>query len=389
LSIKKHIEAFNKTRIIKNPTTLCYAPEISLNFDQKGTITTCCFNRDYVLGKWPRHRISDIWNGRRIQKLRKALRNDSLSLGCGLCGQMLEDGNYESVLIKHFDGFAKKETKRRSFFSSYEETDKPTLFEFEISNTCNLECIMCGGHWSSAIRKNREGLPSIDSPYDVTFVEEIKEYIPTLKRANFLGGEPFLISIYYDIWESMVELNPGLEIAITSNGTTLTKRARKIIEKLTNCKITLSIDSVNKKTYESIRINGNFDQVYENIRYLLEAKKLVSFSVCPMIQNRYEIPEIIDFCIQQNIDIFFNIVYQPLGERIEGIHEHGEIKNKTNRSYSTGELIPETSLQFLSAEELDELIDLYSKLSYPKKYQERLDGLINQIKAWKLEKLTT
>ena len=381
------IKAFNKSRSIKNPSTLCYAPEISLNFDQTGKITACCFNRDYILGTYPEDSISEIWNGEKLEIQRKSLGNDSLKLGCQLCEKMLDEGNFESVLIRHFDDFVPAKGPLDFLKPANKGSQLPLVFEFELSNTCNLECIMCGGHWSSAIRKNREGLPTIVSPYDDGFVQQVREFLPSLKRANFLGGEPFLISIYYEIWESIIELNPGMEVAITSNGTTLTKRARNIIDKLSNLKITLSIDSISKSTYESIRVNADFDQVFENIQYLMEKGKLASFSVCPIIQNRYEIPEIIEFCETHGIDIFFNVVYEPLGDRVIGIHEGGKIKKElgTPAKPRTG-LIPETSMQYLSVADLESLINYYEGFSFSGRYQDRLNGLIAQLDSWRRER---
>src|SRR6185295_19977224 len=73
----------------------------------------------------------------------------------------------------------------------------PKLMEFEISNVCNLECTMCTGFFSSSIRHNREHLPPIKTPYDDAFVRQLEPFVPHLKAARFLGGEPFLIRTYY------------------------------------------------------------------------------------------------------------------------------------------------------------------------------------------------
>jgi MoaA/NifB/PqqE/SkfB family radical SAM enzyme len=77
----------------------------------------------------------------------------------------------------------------------------PRVMEFELSNECNLECVMCNGYFSSSIRKNREKLPASVSPYNDQFVDELDQFIPHLTDAKFLGGEPFMIDIYLKIWE--------------------------------------------------------------------------------------------------------------------------------------------------------------------------------------------
>ncbi len=382
LATRGEIQRFNDSRRVKDTSKICYAPWLSLNFDQTGNITACCFNRTHVLGKYPDSSIAQAWNGKPAEQLRQAMIDHRFDLGCQNCEKMIEEGNYESVLISHFDDYysflENSLNGKTSWFNRLFKngvSDKllpPTVFEFEISNTCNLECIMCGGKWSSAIRKNREKLPLLDNHYDENFVRQVKDFLPGLRRANFLGGEPFLISLYYEIWEAIIEFNPEIDVAITSNGTVFNERAKRIIEKLPNCRITLSIDSLQRETWENIRVNGEFEVLKQNIDYLLTTGKLVSFSVCPMIQNRMEIPDIISFCVEHDLDVYFNVVYEPLGGKVKGIHQNG---NQTG-------IIPETTLQALPEEQLSELIDYYKSFSFSGRYKAQLDNLISQLQAW-------
>ena len=387
----EQIRAFNQTRNVRNPAYLCYAPALSLNFDQTGNVTACCFNREHVLGRYPQNTVAEIWSGKPVAKLRAALKADKLNLGCWQCERMIEQGNHEGNLIQHFDDYEPLMSKswltrantnvvskiKAVFFNgrekSVQELPTPLVFEFEISNHCNLECIMCGGKWSSAIRKNREKLPPLKSPYDAAFVEQIKGFLPNLKRANFLGGEPFLINLYYDIWDAIIKENPNIEVGITSNGTMLSSRAKKIIQQLPNCRITLSIDSVQKNTWETIRRNGQFEGLESNIEWLLKSGKLKSFSVCPMIQNWKEIPEILQFCERNDLDLYFNTVIEPLGGRQQGIH----IGNATSPA-----LVDEVSLATLPKEQLERIIGFYSEVKVTKKYKGQMLSLISQLNEW-------
>ncbi len=105
---------------------------------------------------------------------------------------------------------------------------------------------------SLRLRKYRDSLP----------VDQLEEFIPHLKEAKFLGGEPFLIDIYYKIWDKIIELNPSVKITITTNGTVFNKRVQEILEKL-DCNIIMSIDAFNKTTYESIRIQGDYEKIWQ------------------------------------------------------------------------------------------------------------------------------
>ena len=113
----------------------------------------------------------------------------------------------------------------------------------------------------------------------------------------------------------------------------------------------------------------------------METGKLASFSVCPMIQNRMEIPSLVEFCEHHGIDIFFNIVNGPLGGRIKNIHEAGSDGHELDAP-----LIPETSMRFLDDTQLAETIEHYRSFRFRKHYQNILNGLISQLEAWKDQK---
>ena len=53
-----------------------------------------------------------------------------------------------------------------------------------------------------------------ENPYDAAFVKQLEEFIPHLEEVKFYGGEPFLIEIYYEIWEKIMELNPKVRISV-------------------------------------------------------------------------------------------------------------------------------------------------------------------------------
>jgi MoaA/NifB/PqqE/SkfB family radical SAM enzyme len=252
---------------------------------------------------------------------------------------------------------------------------------------------MCGGKWSSSIRKNRENLPPLKTPYDDEFIEQLKPFIPVMRVANFLGGEPFLTPIYYKIWELIKRINPKVQINITTNGSIFNSRVRDLLENLPQSKIVVSLDSVNEKNYNFIRKNGNFKEVMKNIDKFIEMDKLISIAFCPLIQNVTELPDIIKFCIDKNVSLYINMVTKPLGGRIKGIHENEHI-NKFAWSgddhkmelvdKAVDELIPEFCLDTLSATQLQQIIDKLNQHSFAMfpRYDKIYTDFINSLKAY-------
>ncbi len=366
---------FDKTRVTRDKGLICHAPTVSMNFEQNGNATACCYNRTHVLGQYPNKTLKEIWWGAKADELREYIADNNLGGGCEVCHKQLESKNFYGAHARHFDQFAEESGNRSpNFFQKLlgakeeeREVQYPKLLEFELSNTCNLECVMCNGYFSSSIRKNREGLPPIENPYDAEFVRQLEEFIPHMTDAKFLGGEPFLIDIYYDIWERIRDINPEILVHITTNATILNNRAKALLEKM-RCGIILSIDSIKKDTYERIRKNAKFERVQENIDYFLEYTKRrntwMSFAVCPLTLNWQELPEMVDHCNEKGLSIYFNTVFKP----------------------------EEYSLRFLPARILGTIIDYYKSIEFNKKSEHSehnitsFTDLIKQLENWHTDK---
>lgn len=314
---KTVIKGYARTRNGTYKNIICHAPFVNLNFEQNGNVRACCYNTQHILGQWPQQTIKQIWEGESAAQLRGYIKENNLGGGCIECGKMLEAGNYQGVRARYYDEFAPGTLSTRLNYLKQTVTGNipyPKVMEFELSNTCNLECVMCNGYFSSSIRKNREHLPPIMSPYNEKFVDELDEFIPHLTDAKFLGGEPFMIDIYLSIWERIRKLNPGIRIHITTNGTFLNNRIKDLLEGL-QAGIILSIDSVNKETYPKIRVNGSYDKVMENLEYFRDytqrKKTFLSMAACPITYNWQELPQMLQFCIEKNITLYFNAVFSP------------------------------------------------------------------------------
>jgi len=187
--------------------------------------------------------------------------------------------------------------------------------ELELGNSCNLECVMCSGELSSAIRCNREKLEPCPEQYNEEFLNQFDEFLPYLEEIRFNGGEPFLNEINYRLWDKIIAVKPQIKVVIATNGTVMNKRVKELLGK-GRFHINLSIDSLNKAVYESIRVNAVFEQTMENINWFNEYCKRKKTTLCiltnPMRQNWREMPAFIDFCNKRNLPLWFNTIRQPI-----------------------------------------------------------------------------
>jgi len=298
------LKEFARNRPSKKEHPLCQAPFTSMLFIQSGDIKTCHYNRGYTLGHYPESSIHDIWFGEPLKKLKEHIINCNLSLGCHDCQKNLFKRNFYSVGAARYD-----------YLAEYEKAhDFPVMMDFQLHNKCNLECYMCSGEYSSSIRAHRDHEPPLPEPWDSNFVDQLEEFIPHIKAASFTGGEPFLIDTYYDIWEKFIAQNPNINIFISTNASVLPDRFIKIMDQL-KFNFTVSIDSVEKSTYEFIRKNASFETTMDNIKklhdYCLKNKRHFAIKSCVIKQNAHEFPAFYDYWNERDIMLYPKAVVFP------------------------------------------------------------------------------
>jgi MoaA/NifB/PqqE/SkfB family radical SAM enzyme len=365
------LRAYNASRQCVDKGSICHAPENSMYFGSDGVVSACCYSRSSALGRYPQQSIEEIWLGAQVKSMRAALRRNEFPGGCELCADQLNARNFSGFLAHGFDSNARPLRARlisraRAFLQPGGAQRHPARFEFELSNKCNLECSMCSGFHSSSIRANRENLPPLPQVYDKAFVQQLLPFLPHLTKAKFLGGEPFLVDLYYEIWDRLIEINPKCVVSITTNGTVFTGKVKRVLEKL-NCEVIVSLDSVTKATYESIRRNASLERTLSNLQAFSDINRLkrksLMLAICPMTSNCREIPGLVAFANERGMRIFFNTVVFPA--------DH--------------------SIMTLPLEVQRELVDLYRK-SNPQPQTEiesanfkAIEGLCRQIKFWMKE----
>jgi MoaA/NifB/PqqE/SkfB family radical SAM enzyme len=299
------LDDYDRTRNFSNKTvrSLCYAAHTSLYFDNRGSVRVCCHNWAHPAGNILENTIDEIWQSARIKILRDALQKNQFGPGCEYCD------------VQTAETFANASMRRFDEFPVSEETPPwPQQMEFSISNVCNLECIMCRGMWSSAIRARREKLPPLPRLYGDAFFESLWKYLPHLKRMKFLGGEPFLIAEYYKLWDRMISDGLVVPCHVTTNGTQCNRNVERVLEHVP-MSFAVSMDGATRETLESIRVNAKYDEVMENARrfrdYARAKKTSFSLTYCLMRQNWHEFG---DFCLMADswdCPMWINTVVQP------------------------------------------------------------------------------
>jgi MoaA/NifB/PqqE/SkfB family radical SAM enzyme len=145
-----------------------------------------------------------------------------------------------------------------------QDPDRLTKLYVEITNTCNLDCLMCvrrawdepTGHMPLATFLNlMEQLRRLPVP-------------PTVHLGGY--GEP----MFHPDWLEMVRQAKavGARVEITTNGTLLNAETAATLIELDLDRLVVSIDGASPESYGDIRQNGSLAQVVENMRTLFRIK---------------------------------------------------------------------------------------------------------------------
>ncbi len=294
------ITKYNSLRPKHKRDYLCFAPFTNMYFNVHGGVAPCWLgyaHTEDILKK----NIKEIWVGDKFETFRQNIYNLKLDKTCATCKNNILAGNHYSVLSRAYD-------------LNSQPQEYPTMMELELDNTCNFECIMCNQYLSSSIAERSGHKIKSEIIYDRNFVDQLEEFIPHLHEIRFNGGEPFLINIYYEIWERIIRINPGLKIVVATNGSVYNNKIEGILRR-GNFHFNISIDSLNKDQYSKIRKNGNLENTMNNFYRFLKYTKKNRSTLCiltnPMRNNWEEMPDFVKFCNHYNIPLWFNTIIHP------------------------------------------------------------------------------
>jgi radical SAM protein with 4Fe4S-binding SPASM domain len=161
-----------------------------------------------------------------------------------------------------------------------EPKQMPVRLWIEPTNHCNLKCVMCP---NKDLEKKDKGF--MEFGLFKKIIDEVSEFafdVHLLHRGESLLHPEFFRMARYAHDKKLI-------VKFHTNGTLLDEeKAHKLIASGID-QFSFSFDGYDKDTYESIRVNGDFDKTVNNIRRFLEIKKELKS------KKPYTILELINF----------------------------------------------------------------------------------------------
>ncbi|OPZ97342.1 MAG: molybdenum cofactor biosynthesis protein A [Bacteroidetes bacterium ADurb.Bin408] len=349
--------------LIKKPKhkPVCLAPFNNMTIYKDGEIRICCFNTALCIGHYPLQNFEEIWFGAKRKTITGLFLNGTYPPTCSHCLKEGLDINSPDSKVKNIGVFGLSTTK-----------NYPAHIDFMLDDTCNLDCIMCSRVASSSSTNTDAGLKN-KIVFDGSFIKQITPFLKQGKFFAFSGGEPFLIPLYAELWEIIRTYNPAATIYIQTNATVLSEKIKRQLEKY-RPELSLSIDSLNKETYEKIRRGASFDTISENLNYFLnyarQHNKKLSMRVTPSVFNVNEIPDIVNYCNSHNIFFALSILENPYHLAVWSLPP--DVLNQILKTYNKGlENSPDNAVTAVNTETYKSWIALVEKYRDTKVFCEK------------------
>jgi MoaA/NifB/PqqE/SkfB family radical SAM enzyme len=296
--------------------------------DSTGIVVPCCYwgaygNANRPCGNLNKTPLLEIWNGDVYQNLRRNMAKGNLAeAGCAKC-LALKQGNEMGL---RYNNAAEREVPPVSDYAKHIKLlkqeisvgaavlqSKPTVISFTPSHKCNFRCIHCYQNYnrdSEIVR--REAVP------------EVFRLMPFLVCITAGGGEPFILPIWQEfIQNADMSINPYLEFATSTNASVVTDEILAGLRRFNSIIINVSFDGATKEVYETIRKNGEFEKIVDNIDKFIAlttekgppSHTAVSMSV--MKANITDIPRLIEFAAQKEMNFGLSpVVTMPVDQSL-------------------------------------------------------------------------
>jgi radical SAM protein with 4Fe4S-binding SPASM domain len=171
---------------------------------------------------------------------------------------------------------------------------RPLSLEMDVTNQCNLRCVMCHFSDPRVYKRRRKDLSVED------FTRIARQVFPLCSRVSLsFGCEPLLHHRFGELLAVTRSFRVPF-VHVTTNGTLLTEPLAEQMIQSELHSLMISIDGATQPTYERIRTGARFDGLIANIRSvnrlkarLRSAVPFLSFMFVMMRSNIEELPALV------------------------------------------------------------------------------------------------
>ncbi len=174
-------------------------------------------------------------------------------------------------------------------------------FTITLTNRCNLSCLACEA------RRYTWEMPE-------KTIKEIIGLFPYLEYIMWQGGEVFLVDYFDDILKES-KYFPNMKQLIVTNGTLFSEDLIEKLVLLPDIVLAISVDGVNKETYESIRRGAKFEKLISDIKLINSMRRQyksnmhLHLNVTIMRSNYHQLLDFLEFAKEYG---FSTVLFRPV-----------------------------------------------------------------------------
>ena len=288
---------------------ICAFPYSSLTIRGNGDVVTCDPSLR-PLGSMANNNLKEIWEGSELAAVRNSFQQRSVPLQCHGCFKSRSMGYWTKRDVYNNQYCDKNninpQPNTHALYNHLTKTPpKLNHLDISFSKTCNLDCVMCSSEYSSSWishdkiffegkSKYRDEVRSFvkPTPPHKTIVNDSLEVADDLQMIKIKGGEPLLDTSCFAFLEKLPRTNFSGGVYIVTNGTHVSPKILRILDKVPNLKLVVSIDGTGE-IYEWIR-KFSFLQIERNLHSFLELDSLQAIEIA-FTTSAYNVMNLLDF----------------------------------------------------------------------------------------------
>jgi MoaA/NifB/PqqE/SkfB family radical SAM enzyme len=261
------------------------------------------------------HTVEEVWNSSYMKDVRCTMMRGEKPTSCLKCYKE-EDIGINSKRQWETAEWQDKVNYEELISKTTEDGELPLdipYFDLRLGNLCQLKCVMCSPHDSSAWIKDwkiqypkytiteLKNDQSWDTTWDYTwyqkgvFLESMRQQSKYIRELYFAGGEPTLIPEHYKILRFMVDggFAHNIKLRYNSNGLDLPDELFELWDYFKEVRFNISIDSIRERN-NYIRYPSKWADIEDSLEKLDNTKDHITVNIATAVQllNILDLPEL-------------------------------------------------------------------------------------------------
>jgi len=298
----------------------CVYPFVHSLIKTSGEFRPCCVSEGATGHNIKTHSIAEWWHSDYLQTLRTQFLNNERPDSCSACWQNEDQGirSLRRQANNEYQIYNKKYIEKMIKTFDWPGS-RPVDIEVQLTNLCNLSCLMCTETSSSQLLVENKKLKISNysqNDYAVTTgtIDKIKEWLLTKPECIRLrGGESTIVPEIKDLlkWTIDNNLTSNIKLQLCTNATRFDTEWKDIMESFSSSRVMISIDGVGP-VYDYIRYGGNWQQLQKPIK-IIKSVKNSSVYCNAVVQNLnlLNLGKLVDWAKKENIYLDFDVLQYP------------------------------------------------------------------------------